>query len=406
MDHGSFTASETVVAATTTATTATHPAQRILDTAYRILGNPIVLIDTSYNLLARTENTSTDDALWNELISGGRFSHETVDFFNTAGFIQAVAGSEVVSLLHSEALAYDRACAKFFDSGGIQLGSIVVVACYRPFEPADFDNMILTCELISADIRRDVFSMTENVFCDATLDALLACSGDLENAGVLTLRAELKPYIYVAVADVSVYEHTLSHLAYFRDVFSRLQKEYKYYIHLNNIVILLGTDRDLLSAERDLKQLGIFFARYHVFVGVSGAFLNLSEFRAHYKQALDALNHGMSQSGGAHIFKYDTFRADCFFNSAKDAVMLGELCNPIAARICDDDRELGTRNFETLRAYLTCGKSAAKTCRQTNLSPGELRAWLHAMKRGYDIDWNDGNLLFSLLASCKIMDCL
>jgi hypothetical protein len=379
-----------------------HPAQRILDTAYRLIGNPIVLIDTSYNLLARTENTVSDDPLWNELVDMGRFSHETVDFFNTAGFIQAVAGSDVVSCLKSDSLKYDRACGKFFDRDGIQLGDIVVVACYRPFETADFEKIILTCELISEDIRRDVFHMTESVFGGEIIDSLLSSRADER---VSSLRAELKPNIHVAVADVSVYEHTLSHLAYFRDVFSRLQTECRYFVHLNNIVILIGTDGEALRVERDMGALNDFFTRYQVFVGVSGAFRELSEFRARYTQALEALNHGMAQSGGRHVFKYDTFRADCFFNAVKDEALLRELCNPVAVRIREDDAVNGTRNADTLRAYLTCGKNSALTCRQTNRKPGELRAWLRVMRLRYDLDWDDGNLLFSLLASCKIMDC-
>jgi hypothetical protein len=387
---------------------AEHPAQRILDTAYKLLGNPIVLIDTSYNLLAHTENTVSDDPLWNELVDNGRFSHETVDFFNTAGFIQAVAGSDAVSQLTSGSLKYDRACGKFFDPGGIQLGDIVVVACYRPFEPADFDNMILTCELISEDIRQDLFHMTECVFVETIIDNLLSARTESpapQDERISSLRAELKPYIYVAVVDVSVYEHTLSHLAYFRDVFSRLQKEYRYFIHLNNIVILIGIDCAPLRADRDLKKLSDFFTRYRIFAGISGAFRELSDFRKRYTQALDALNHGMAQNSGQHIFKYDTFRTDCFFNTVKDTVQLLALCNPIVMGMIEDDAAHGTRHSDMLRAYLTCGKNAALTCKQTNREPEELQGWLRDMERSYGIDWDDGNLLFSLLASYKIIDC-
>ncbi|MDR0916973.1 MAG: hypothetical protein LBN02_07275 [Oscillospiraceae bacterium] len=382
---------------------AEHAAQSILNTAYKLLGNPIVMIDTSYNLLARTENTVSDDPLCNELVGNGRFTHETVDFFNTAGFIQAVAGSDVVALLVCDSLKYDRACAKFFDRDGVQLGSIVVVACYRPFEPQDFVNMALTCEMISEVVRRDEFRMTERVLSESIIDDLLNAR---EDGRIAALRAELKPYIYVAVADVSEYEHTLSHLAYFRDVFSRLQREYRYFIHLNNIVMLISTDHDLININRDLTELSGFFARYRVFAGISSAFAELASFRERYTQALDALNHGMEHNSGQHIFKYDTFRVDSYLNAVKDSAQLRELCNPVVARIMEDDAAHGTRNADTLRAYITCGGNDALTCDRTGLAPEELSAWRREMELRYDIDCDDGNLLFSLLASYKVTDCL
>jgi sugar diacid utilization regulator len=250
--------------------------------------------------------------------------------------------------------------------------------------------------------------MEEHVFGEAFVDELLNTNTEepmFWEARMENLYADHKPNIYVAVADVSVYEHTLSHLAYFRDTFSNLQREYRYFIHLNNIVILISTDYRMLSIDRDLKELGKFFTRYRVFAGVSEAFRDLSEFQRRYTQALNALNHGMEQNNGRYIFKYDTFRFDCFLNTVKTAAQLRELCNPNVTLILEHDKVRHVSYGDTLRAFLTCGKNIALACAQTQLTPKELRARLKAVETAYEIDWDDGNLLFSLLASFKILDC-
>ncbi|GHU78805.1 PucR family transcriptional regulator [Clostridia bacterium] len=381
----------------------------ILDTAYRLLGNPVVMIDTSYNLLLHTENTVSDDPLWNELVQNGVFSHATVDFFNTARFIQSVADADVIAVLKSERLKYDRACGKFFDRDGIQLGSIITVACYKPFAAEDFKLMEAVCEEITEEIQADnSCRLAERVFHESFISDLIRGNiqdKSLAESGMESLYENLKSNLYIAVADISRYEHTLSHLAYLRDLFARLQNTFKYFIHLNNIVVLISTDKPVLSIKKDLAALHDFFLEYNIFAGLSDGFQNLLEASKNYKQALCALNYGMSQPGGRRIFRYDRCRIDDFLNNIKDSVDITELCSPTAVLMRESDRLEGTEYADTLYAYLQSGKNTALTCAQTHIQPDALLDRLNHMASLFEIDWDDGDLLSGLLISFKALDC-
>jgi hypothetical protein len=383
--------------------------RHVLEQAYRSLGNPIAVIDTSYHLLEYTENTVEDDPIWNELIAGKSFSHSTVDFFNEEQFIQAVADADPVSLLKSSRLKYDRACGKFFDRDGIQLGSISVVACYRPFEPGDFEKMEGVCERISEEIQRETgCRITERVFpADFIGDLLEGNVTDRDGAErkIRELYAGLKSHLYVAVADISRYDPTISHLAYLQDVFAVLQKEYKYFIYLNSILILMSTDAGMLSAKKELGGLIGYCGARGIFLGVSGSFQNLFKLQKYYRQALDALNYGLSRSAGQVCFTYDVFKTDCFLNSIKDTRDLRELCHPALPLMQEFDRHHATPYVDTLRSFLMTGKSLPLTCARLGLEPQALRGRLEEMEKLFEIDWDDGNLLFSLAASYKILDC-
>jgi hypothetical protein len=278
--------------------------RRLLEQAYVRLGNPFVMIDTSYNLLYHTENRVGDDPIWNELVALGRFSHETVDFFNEARFIQAFADSEAVALMQNDRLPYDRACATLFDEAGLQLGSIVAVACYRPFAEGDFAEMALLCEQIAGAVYRGGCQPSERVYYDAFLSDLLAGRTSPADPALAAVRADLKDYLFLLAADVSRYERTLTHLAYFRDLFARLGAGYKCYLHLDNVVVLTSAPTPDPEADGALKPLNDFFLRYNIVAGLSGAFQNLSDARPYFRQALFALNRGMSEPAGRGIFKY------------------------------------------------------------------------------------------------------
>jgi sugar diacid utilization regulator len=378
---------------------------RIIDDAYRLLGNPLVVIDTSYNVLAHSENSVDDDPLWNELIKHGRFTHNTVNFFIETGFASAVADTDSVALLTHEKLKYDRACSKFFDHQGVQLGSIVVVACYTPFKPEDDKLIVRVCDNLSAEIQSSgTYHLKERVFHDAFINELLSENPDREivKPVVEELYKSLKDNIYVSVGDISNYEHTLSHLAYLRDLFESMENEFKYFIYLNNIIMIFSVDSPTLSIKRDLGALRDFFIKYNIYSGVSDCFHNLYEIRKYYRQALSALNYGMSHNQNKRIYRFDDYRLDFFLDSIKDSVDISELRNPIVKYLRADDERDGTAKSLTLQTYLTNALNEERTAAQLGLPLDELLKRLREIDEKYDIDWCDGNLMSALLITFKL----
>jgi len=270
----------------------------LLNEGYKIMGNPFIMIDTSYNLLAYVEGIVTDDLLFNEIITLGTFSHETVDFFNLENFVAAYAESEVVSVMKSNKLKYDRMNGKLFDKDGVQLGNICVVACMKPFEDGDMELIEIFCEILSVELQNSEFyQKIDRVYQESLLDMLI--DGEVKDDNIVKekiaeLRGRLKANLYIGVIDISQYDHTVTHLAYFRDLFSKIQPEHMYYIHLNNIMAIISTDNETLCIERDLGILREFFAKYKIYAGISGGFQDLFELRKYYKEAINALNCGLT----------------------------------------------------------------------------------------------------------------
>ncbi|MDR1209109.1 MAG: hypothetical protein LBK41_02175 [Clostridiales bacterium] len=275
--------------------------RRILDETSGALGNPVAFFDTSYRLLAHTDNPVEDDPIWNELIRLGTFSHETVDFFNRAGFIKAYAESETIALMRSDELAYDRINGKIFDENGVQIANISIVACQKPFEAKDYEIIEAACERIAEANRAGGDDrITEQFFSETWLIELL--DGGRPDA-LPDAMTRISAGLRVAVVDVSQYERTVTHLAYFRDTFSKLRSDFYYFVYLNSVVIIMS-GADQTAAELELGALREFFAQYDIYAGVSQPFHNILELRKYYKQAIQALNRGADGNAGGNIFTY------------------------------------------------------------------------------------------------------
>ncbi|MDR1408837.1 MAG: hypothetical protein LBJ12_00900 [Oscillospiraceae bacterium] len=383
----------------------TDKMQCVLDDAFKLLGNPIVMIDTSYNLLLHTENPVKDDPLWNELLALGEFSHETVDFFNSAQFIKAVADSDVVALLRSDKLPYDRACGKFFDWNGIQLGSICVVACVKPFESGDFEKITTVCEHLSAEnCKNGTARITEQFFSELWLGKLLETKAEgIDDVPIPEhLHQKLVRNLFVGVIDISQYEKTFSHLAYFRDVFSKLVPEFFFFVYLNNVVMLISTDLEDLGGQEGIHTLRSFFEKYNLFAGVSGSFKDLRQLRSYYRLAIDALNRGMNQPSNEHVFWQEAFGIEHIVKHLANAEDLEGLCNPAVLQLCEFDKQNGSNYLELLHTYLRTAKNATLSCKQLQTKPDELRESLQRLGSLFEIDWDNGEQLTSLLISIEL----
>lgn len=381
--------------------------QEILNTASELLGNPLNMFDLSYRLIAHTPNRVSDDPIWNEFVELGMFSHQTVNFFKNEKFIAAYVSSPV-ALMKSPKLKYDRANAVIFDKDGLQLGSICVVACYRPFEEEDFKLMEIVCECLATQMQKSQYlGKIPKVFEETVFRKLIDDTAEIPllEKEIMQLRRSFKTYIYVAVVDTIQYEDSLTHLVYFKELFKELNKEFQYFIYLNNIVILFSSDKPVLNVEKELMQFNSFFSQNSIFAGVSSGFHSLMDLKTYFKEALNALNYGMCLNSGRNIFSYDIFSMELFVNSHIEEVDMLKLCHPILFSICEYDNKNNTEYIEILYSFFISGLDHSCAAQRLNMDCDIFTSYLKNASNIFPIDWNDGNLLYSLFRSIKLLKC-
>ncbi|MDR1093679.1 MAG: hypothetical protein LBL66_05975 [Clostridiales bacterium] len=381
--------------------------QRVLDEAAERMGNPIAMFDIAYNLWAYTANAATDDPLWNELVRDGKFSHQTVDFFMSENFVEVYARSSGLAVLKSPKLKYDRVNGSIYDKNGLQVANICMVACQKPLADGDLALMRQTCDALAAELASGGYPDTApRVWGDTLIGDLLegkTPDESLYRNAIRELRAGSSNLFYVAAADIIQYDGTLTHLAYFCDFLKSIRKDYRYFVYLNNIVILIGAPRPVYNMDKELAPLGEFLKRSNLYVGVSGAFQNPLDLKTHFKQALNALNYGMSLECGRHIFSYDTFKMELFIHAHIDKEMTADLCHPLVFAIRDHDKAHGTEYLEILYSYFLCYFDRRRAADRLQKPPREFSAALRQIRKLFAIDWADYNLPLALFRSIRLL---
>jgi hypothetical protein len=385
----------------------------MLHLAYRILENPVVVFDTSYNLLAHTANTVSDDMLWNELIGNGRFSHSTVDGFNRMGFIKDVSDAEPVITLTNPLIKYDRILGKLFDRDGIHIGNILTLGCYRPFKPADLICLEKICKRISDGIQKNnILGISNKVFNDIFISDLLNAGDGISEYDINNLYKDLNSNIFLGIIDICQYERTLTHLAYFKDLFKEIQNEHKYFIYLNNIIMLISGDGNMPDTEKHLGSLSKFFSDYEIYAGISDGFQNLFDVQKYYQQALAALNFGLASAAGhakQYIFTFGEFRLEYFLSRIKNDVDISDLCLPIMQIINEYDKDNNTAYSSVIYTYLASKKDLIKTAEILDIPTDIIKETLGDIKKLFSIDLisvENNNLELAYIISHKILNFL
>ena len=291
--------------------------QYILDKTYEIVGNPALIFDMDYKLIASPTGAVNDDPIWCEFMAHGKLSHDTVEFFKNESFIDSVANCtqfDEVTYLFSNKLKYDRIFGQLHNQDQLPVADLVMVACKHPFEQ-DTPMLVKTvCNIISEELSQNEYYQNfgqiyqDNIvklLIDAAIDDKGIYAGHVSN-----IERGLKSHIFMIVVDTSQAQHANEGIEYYRNLFKKVQPDYKYSVYADYIVILISSGSAKLSIKRGLNELNELFEQENIFAGISSCFDNLFELHKYYFEAMDALNNGKKAGSGRRITFFTTARAN------------------------------------------------------------------------------------------------
>jgi len=279
--------------------------QCLLDAAYKVFFNPIVMFDTNYILIAYTD-TVTDDPLWNELISTGTFSMVEQEFFRSECITEDVANADKLVLIKSGKLKYDRLLANIFNRENIKVANIVMVESSSQFDGFTQAAFEAFSDKISHEIQNDdYFTEFGRTYHETLINKILDCQ--IKDTGIYTSHIQIlydgfDDYLYLAVVDVM----NLDRLVFFRNLLEKRYPSFKFAIYSDYVLMVISSNYDIFSTQGILGGHDNPFEQNGIFVGISSSFECIYELTRYYNEAITALKNGIVGKSGHYIFPYDS----------------------------------------------------------------------------------------------------
>jgi len=281
--------------------------QYLLNAAYTIFHNPIAMFDTNYTLKAYV-NVTSDDPLWNELISTGTFSMETQEFFARESFTEDVANANKLVILKSSELKYSRVLGYIFNRDNIHVALIVMVVVDTPFEEeeqAAFEELV---DKITMEIHDDeYFTAYGRAYHEAIIIKLL--DRIIKDPRIYTPHMQIlidgfEDYLYVAVVDIKQNNGTQNSLMYFKDMLMNKYRSFKFAIYSGCIVMIMSSKYRVFYEGMFFDKDNNLFIENNLYLGVSSSFENPYELREYYEQAVTALKNGIKKNDNQRVFLF------------------------------------------------------------------------------------------------------
>lgn len=267
--------------------------QYLVNEAYRILGNPIILCNLDWEILAYAEGVIIDDPIWNHHIHNRTITDEMKDFCMSEGLSEILSSANVLDVFHSDKLRHDRLIVKLFGKDGIIMAFAIMIAAEGVFH----EQNTLLVEGICKKIMKEMGKIDRyKEYGQRTLEYYITklMDTDVRNDRyainyIEMVYSGLKSNLYVAVADIGRSDPTYAKLAYYKELFKRTRPAFKYAIYSKHIVIIMSTDADIFYPGRCLNRLNKIIKLDNIRIGISSRFENLFELLKHYNEAVAAI---------------------------------------------------------------------------------------------------------------------
>jgi sugar diacid utilization regulator len=334
--------------------------QYIIDMGYQLLNNPMLLVDSSYKLLAYTKKDQVNDLVWNELVTKGYCSYDLVSIFRKEGVVKKIAVSKDPLLTDTGFSEKIRRIHGKIIINNKLVGYLGVLEHNQKFREEDYRTIRLLCDVISEEMQknRNYYHikglMYENLLIDL-LDNTIQNKEHLQER-LKTAGLKLESNLYLAVINFHNEDIANYHLVdYLRDYIDRLINYSKSIFYNNQIVVFLSLkDNQIHNAMSNLEKC---LEDNDLHAGISDRFDNIVDLQRAYRQARKALELGTYLLSPLSLFNYSDYRIYHILNLAGEKYKLTDLFHPAPLVLKNYDAQNETNLYQTLYTYLSTDKN-------------------------------------------------
>lgn len=380
--------------------------EQIVDLSAKLINNPLIVIDSSYNVLAYSKSIPVEDYQWKENIARGYLTYEYIAALNNLEGIKNEPDSNEPFITLCVMSPILRKFSKLI-LNGLFLGYYIAIESNSKFDETD-DSLYL---LISSVIAKKV-SVERNITLhnkNQTYEGLMVDILDSNFINRTTFYEGIKGSVFdvnipfkVITVDLSTYKNFNSLNEHFKkSIKGALPDAWSVY-YKKHIVILMDGRQD--SKKNNLRQFERFLIENDLRSGISDLFTDLYLLPKYYKQAISALHFSRILSDRNAIVLYDKYKFYDLIQNFDNSENLLDYCCSTVKDIKHYDIKRGTNYFETLFQYLACNKSLLETSKLLFIHKNTVAYRIAKIKELFNLDFSDFYHNFELYYSCLIIN--
>ncbi len=393
--------------------------QSILAMSEAVIGNHIVVLDSTFKLLAYTRNIRVDDEITNRLVEHGYHTEESLARFQVIRRIEEFSGGDDIQV-SEDRLTSEYTIVKKVYHHIAPFSNIVVMICHHRQYSAGLRNLFnLMLEYVKIYLDR-AFTLhgghkpTESLFRD------LIENDNIQEEEVKTRSAYTKiPFDgYFDLFKLVLSDRANAPMNRAIMLLNSMIPDAEVILYHHNILILnIYKDADIESSrKRRLRWLWETVGKQAARCGISNQFGNIMELNTAYVQATVAIDFGKKFKEERHPQKKSSgpnnYRIEDFYHywmiehclNKMPAIFANSATFGAVNKLHEYDLNHGTRNVRLLQCYLECDRKATETSNRIFMHRNTVLYHVERIEAMLGLELNDPETRLKLLLALKAFD--
>lgn len=381
--------------------------QQMLDYSYKILGNPVMLVDVTFNYEASAGTEFLDDEpVWEYTIKNG---------FMPNYYLNHIAGIDNLDIV-DDSILEERAGGPLNNpqvtvkviQGGRLMGYLILLQKNHEISAHDNAFMQLISGFLSIKMIRKLgnddfrFSVIEN-FLTSIIRNKITSPEEIESRQELF---GIKLYDVLHVINIEVTDFRTSD----ERKYNLLRKIRKFFdrnnvIQLNDYIVVLYDTKTLNEAfsQEMLQEFADLLGRYNCVANISYPFNSLKDFYLYYVQTVYCMDIREKMDLHIPVLRYQDIIQYHMLINFSEQVNLDLLLNKAVKELQQTDRDNDSDYTNTLFTYVNCQQNISRAAEQMQLHYNTLKYRINRIISMTGINLNDENTVFSVMISERIL---
>lgn len=371
----------------------------IINTAAKLLGNALILVNSSHKVLAHSTVYEIVDPLWAKNIEMGYYSYEFVQKVRSNRDMKewSKQGSET-QLITLPGDLQPKLVARITQDGHVA-GAVIMIEHHTPIGRTHLRLLPLVGKILFNVFTRDSSpgevqgSLYSNILYNL-LDV-----GDISNTleyiamSKLAFPAEMQVIVARFVRRMENRYLKRSFCMELERIFTKGHSvQYKGYIGILAPPV----------SEKQGDELARLAQYEDVNIGLSWTFSDIADFKRYFNQAVAAIKLAQRFGQVNRVFDYSDFNYYDLLNNYTGKTPLEHYCHPALKILRDYDSANNTKFYITLRAYLEHEKNLRATAEALFIHRNTLIYRINRISQLIKLDLDKVNVVHSLMDSYRI----
>lgn len=379
--------------------------QRLADTAYELMGNPVAIMVEGFKALACT-NVEVNNKEWNHFVESHYCGQNAVHFHKTSAEMQRCLMSRKPTICH-DPYYVDMYISNVFIHNRL-VATIGLHEHCKNFDEHDPEILSVMSQIVSLELQKSKYNFInkarsfEFLFNDLLQEKVIS---DQEiNDRLKYINLHLKKYLYVFTIDLSMQNNNTLPPTEVIDIISMVLDNSFSIPFKSCIVTLISRDSNDLTKDNSMDRLEIYLRQMKLSGGQSLCFSYIGDMKKYFRQSKKALELSLHLNDQKVICKYEDYAFHHLAQICSKMTNIKEMCHPCVLSIQDYDEQNGTNLLESLYFYLKYEKSIHSAAQAMHVHRNTLYNRICKIKSIIEIDWDNHNVVKYICMSIRILE--